>query len=266
MSEILSPLLAPIIIADPLDRGLVADWRLDRDTGLLLPDYSGYSNSGAISGAVWTSANCGPALLFSTGDVVTIGGSTVYVQSGKPFSVEVLCRLDAFTDTWPAVFVLRTDTTYPFEMGFSDNGGYLDVFFGSRDTFSRLRCDLAETVLGTLFHFIITYNGQGDGTDANYALYANCTKRSLTSGGTLGAKSQASRLSSTTNGERFVGIQALLRVYNRKLADAEATKRYEIVTARASGLHVSRYWDLLWGIGEAAPPPPGIVIFRRRRM
>ncbi len=251
MSEILSPLLAPIIVADPLDRGLVGEWRFDRDTGLLLPDYSGHGLHATISGAVWVARAYGTSLYFDgSDDYALIPHSSVQnpVNTGGQ-TIEIFYRYRAYEENWQGIISKPAASGGLGDDGWrlqhdSANPPHLEYATG----FWRLSA--TALTANVWYHIVATCDGSVPHIYLNGILDDDAVAGAAWYAASNEPISVARR---GGNNDRYNPCDiALVRLYGRHFSAAEAAKRYEIVTARGSGLHVSRYWDLLWGIGEAA--------------
>jgi hypothetical protein len=98
------PLGTQIDWSHPLSRGICGCWLMNEGGGNRVNDLSGNGNTGAITGAVWTSERFGPCLRYDgTSDYVNIPNSSSFTfgESGidRPFSVVILCNMDDITDS-----------------------------------------------------------------------------------------------------------------------------------------------------------------------
>lgn len=242
--------------ASPLDRGLVGEWRFDPMTGALLPDYSGYGNDAAVTGATWVMTQYGPGLQFDSTDVAIANHRGMDKDLG---TVAMYLRTDfaSSSSDWEEFF--DADTTRHVLYHYADTDSlrvYIDGYFTT----------FAVTWGAGEWHHIVyiwkkTGNVQrlfwdgkevaGDGGAGSWG--ANAIGANIY----IGNKTDASEPSLST----IVST----RLYDRALSATEAAELCEIAKTRRMQPTTPRYWEMLWGI-EAAAAPAGIVVLRRRRM
>lgn len=101
--------------------------------------------------------------------------TTPIVFSAQPFSVAAWVHLnDLTTQLYPMVVTLAADNGFPFQIFLSAQAAYLGINIGSSSTWPQLRSNQASTALvGQWLRVLVTYNGQGPGTSANFAIYMN---------------------------------------------------------------------------------------------
>lgn len=258
MSELLVPLLDQIIVPDPLDRGLVGEWRFERDTGSLLPDYSGNVGHGSFIGApVWTPTTVGMTLDFdgaNDGIGIEDWPTAKLACAENRCTVEFYAALDDTSQT--EKYILNADSSLQYNC--------INIIFGYEtrkyETFWKngdARTDGPTLDIGdtSFHHIIVSWDGINLVWCCDGLHFASYTP-SLDLSDQVLDRVYMGCSTSTPHNPLNCKI-ALFRLYSRPLSEAEAAKRYAIVKTRHSGLHVSRYWDVLWGIGEAAPPPAG---------
>ena len=227
---------------NPLDRGLVGEWRFDRNTGLLLPDYSGYGQHGTIVGADWVTTRYGPALDFNSGD-----SDYVYVNndySGLPCTVEILCE---------------PDDTSAIRVGLHLNedgaiGSDLYIAFWTDNSFRGFTRDNVGTVqtsqtgafpLGPAYHVIYTVK------TGEQIVYVNGKIEAGPNNQVFGAIT----LTQLAIGEfrdaalDWDGRIALTRIYNRILTANEAQARYQLVLKRMQTF--GGEWRIAGGVAPA---------------
>jgi hypothetical protein len=231
-----------------LSNGLVGYWTFDGavthwDTGTT-QDISGNGNTGKFVRLSTTTAptggKIGQALQFNETNYVNVSGNTIYAATGTPFSVSAWVDLTSFAnDDYPGVMYLRTNTTYPYEIFFSDDnaGGFGGVNIGSQDTFAGIAANASSTqVTGKWLHLVITYNGVGAGTPSNYKIYINGASQSFLPPMTPGSDKPQETLigGDDTPYESWNGKIDDVRVYNRALTAGEVAQLYKLGTANAA--------------------------------
>lgn len=256
---------------DPLDRGLVGEWRFDPATGSVLPDFSGRSGHGDISGATWAATECGLALDFESGDAAD--EVLVPVPAGSPLDITGALTIETFVnpESWG-----EGDYGRICQRGGNTIGGY-GFYWGHGAVNQSIQfatySPLANTVtsnanvvsLNTWQHTVVSY----DGTNA----YFYVDEVAAGSGAINPPSSCASSFyigsrEYPTHARWFDGLMGLLRIYNRALSAAEIRCRYEICLKRAQPM--THVWMIPF-VAPIAAPPTGIVpvamrTFRNRRV
>lgn len=240
---------------DPLDRGLVGEWRFDPATGLTLPDYSGRGNHGDNTGADWINTERGPALHFVTANsdyvdtgVERISGTGLFCTAGEAFTVEMMFRI-VFNETGAivaraaAVFADRTFAVYFWRPG--DPGNIPAILL--RGGVAGLTEPLWGYDDGTIHVIHVTWDGStamayGDGGNSvvcNVGVAAeNVGQRII-----FGARTNGAGL--LLDGDIFS-----VRIWDRALSAAEAHGRYKRCLKRANPM--TSAWMMPWGRAPAA--------------
>lgn len=254
MTDLLTPLLAPLVTPDPLLRGLVAEWRFDRNTGLLLPDYSHFHHRGILVGPTWTAGDYGTALNFDGDSWVTIPGTVSgTLNFGYPdtYSVEIFARPTTISGGSYYVAISKGDYKWTLQIDGS-TGWQFAHFTGSRWEWVEASADLNTWthLIGTSQGAAMTMlkNGQLlDDTIDTWNQAASIDHTRLVEIGSYPEDHAASQ---------FVGQIALVRLYyDRIIQPADAAQLFQRTKARATGLYPTHLWQVLWGI--AGPPPGG---------
>jgi len=125
---------------------------------------------------------------FFTGNAAI--GTTHLISTGTPFTVWSRCYLDDFaTVHYPNICSLKSENTQNFQIGFSDNARYNDLYFGGQAGWTRLRAATTSFATAGWNTVAVLYNGDGIGTAGNFSAYINGTNVALTSAGGLAANS-----------------------------------------------------------------------------
>lgn len=238
MAEIAVPLLGQLApkyhMTDPLDRGLVGEWRFDKNTGLMLPDYSGYGNHGTIqNSAGWTTTQSGIML-----DMPNVAGGSEHVLLGATynytdnFSVETFAIANAFS-SWTGIFTNLNDGTnigWGLVIGdailsFICNGGG-----GGSDAFADVD---ANPPVGTPFHLVGVRRNGTSYVYLNGVLQADTGDEAPA---TTSTDTVIGRWRHENDGGYCNAAVGLCRIYDRVLTSNEVAARYQIVKARASGV------------------------------
>jgi hypothetical protein len=205
--------------------GLVAAYSFNEGVGTTVADSSGNSNTGTISGAVWTSAGkFGSALVFDgTSARVTVpNASSLQLTTGM--TLEAWVNPTAVTGAWRDV-VYKGNDDYYLEATSPDGG-----VPAAGGTFSNYPLyGIAVLAPNIWTHLAVTYDG------ATLRLYVNGTQ--------VAARAQTGLIQTSTNplsvggdsiyGQFFQGAIDEVRVYNTALTPAQV--QADMNTAVASG-------------------------------
>ena len=236
---------------DPLDRGLVAEWRFDPVTGLMLPDYSGHGNRGSINPtANWINTRYGPAL-----EATAANASFVTVPSSDELS------LTEFTlEIFMAWSELATAYVYAKDNGAGTENYYMywhlgttKYVFGFRGSLGWRDHEYVKTpTLGDFYHIAITYDlARIKFYEDSVAVTDDAeTDTPVTGAGILFMGSSA------VSTLRVGGDIAIFRIYNRALTAAEVQARYQKCLKR--GQAMASVWMIPWGMVTAIPRIPRI--------
>ena len=217
-----------------IDRyGLVAHYQHYLTDGKLL-DLSGKGNHGTINGATPTTDHNGRAnrgWLFQNANLDYIDlGETVFLNTSNPFTLICSVKLTNYAAIYPILFSLKTNNTI-FSVGLSNQTPYLGVAIGSSANWSRLKTNDPATLFTSQYnHIAVTYNGNGSSTNANFEIYVNGVKKTLTNSDNFGVVSSikntigAHQTATTTYYTNGVINQAA--IYNVAKSDSEIQKLY----------------------------------------
>jgi len=212
-----------------LTTGLVGMWSFNGPdiSGATALDRSGQGNNGTISGAVLDSGKVGQALKFNgTSDYVDLGSSQI-ISSTTPFTVSYWANLLAISD-YKIPITLRTNSSQNWRQFWtlSDNS----VYFGSNSGWVNLKGALSGSFMGQWHHIVVTYNGSGATTAANFSIYDNGISLSTSDGGSFTGDTGTSRIGVLSNGTSWPwnGKIDEVRIYNRVLSDAEVKRLYQM--------------------------------------
>lgn len=277
--SVFAPIARPVIFPDdPLDRGLVAEWRFDRHTGLVLPGSGPQRYNGVITSATWLSGRYGPALDFdaSNDDVqITPGNTDLLDFDDVPFSIEFMAEADA----WGLSGEGYRSSCVNRQWEASGQGGYRLGFgggFGTASEQDRITFEIREASFGswrravgatdlslnTVYHFMGTYDGNNDAL-----VYVNGSQDgSVISSGIepvagnvdlwLGRRAAAAD-------RRLNGRIYLVRIYDRELKPDEVKARCQAAFARASGLKANWFTPFSFPAVAAGVSIPIAMYYRQ---
>ena len=212
-------------------KGLVGAWMPSFGvTGETLKDVSGNGNDGALEhDTSWKTNNSQRSLYFDGVQDHVSGLGDISVSADKPFTITARIKLLSFTDQYPFVYQIKTDTQYAYSLFVSNNSGYLGVNFGSANTWVRQKTDVSF-LLNKTQTVTLRYNGAGSGSTANFSLYLDGKKVSTNAPlGFLGL-SQNNYLGTANAGSRGIddwnGYIGDVLIYNRALSPTEIKQLY----------------------------------------
>jgi hypothetical protein len=187
-----------------------------------------------VGGVAYTGSNGGALVFDGVNDYVT-GFDSISLNTTSSFSVEFWFNLTSFSDAYPSLIQLKTNSSFGWNLSLSQNGGYLGLTFGSTNNWSTIKTDNIPTV-GVWNHVIVTYNGLGAGTISNYKTYLNNIEQTLSSAGGFNSTTQVNYIGTTNAASRgiddFIGRISVCRIYNRALNASEVLQNFNATRAR----------------------------------
>lgn len=247
----LTPVSPGAARTDPLDRGLVGEWRFDPHTGLILPDYSGYGKHGDLVGIPdWVTAQYGPALDFDgTNDAVDCGSGIF----------GTLTRV-----SWEVFGAAGAVGAHRSPCGDADNAaqGFTWFTIGGAGTrihiwgaTGKVEAEFAHAISSGWHHWICAYDSVAQNVkwyeDGVQILSQACNAGAITSSNTF----HIGRWGLGLWDPRWDGQIALVKVYRRALSAAEVRARHQICLKRAQPM--THVWMMPWG---KAPPVVGAAL------
>lgn len=238
-------------------------------TGYTLIDRSGRNNHGTLTNMTasdWAGSVvrgvAGWSLNFDgTDNVVNIGGSQVYAKLGTPFTASIWFYTRAFSNTYPVLLALRSDSGQPYEIGISSGGPtYLGVLVGANATWVGLNSGTSTTTFVDRWcHLIVTYNGGTRSTAANFSVMLNGLPLTMSASGFLGVLANNSTIGLNTNNYRHSGLIGETAVAERVWSQSEAVEAYRAGNGAILNRLIGRSRRRVYGF----VPPTGA---RRRRI
>ena len=195
----------------------VASYNFNETTGTLLPDRSGNTNNGTVSGATWAPGHTGGGLAFDGLDDMVTVADTPALRLTTAMTLSAWIRPTGASD-WRTVLMKEAPAGLSYAL-YSDNAA------GRPSGYGRLGpADVSVTAPATLptntwSHVTLTYDGTA------LRLYVEGTLVATeTITGTLTTSTGALRLGGNTVwGEWFSGTLDDVRLYNRVLTPTEIT-------------------------------------------
>jgi hypothetical protein len=189
-----------------------------------------------VNGPTYNTSNGGSIVFDGTDDYV-VGPSSMSISQNQPFTLEFWVNLSSYTNLYPCLLQIKTDTTHGFIVFVTQADTYDGITFGSTDTWIRLRNAGNEIVTNTWNQIVINYNGAGAGTASNYKMYLNTQEQTLSDSGSFIGLSQVNNIGTIENASRgydnWTGGIANFKQYNRALTQSEVIQNFNA--------HKSRY-------------------------
>jgi hypothetical protein len=189
-----------------------------------------------VNGPTYNTSNGGSIVFDGTDDYV-VGPSSMSISQNQPFTLEFWVNLSSYTNLYPCLLQIKTDTTHGFIVFVTQADTYDGITFGSTDTWIRLRNAGNEIVTNTWNQIVINYNGAGAGTASNYKMYLNTQEQTLSDSGSFIGLSQVNNIGTIENASRgydnWTGRIANFKQYNRALSQSEIIQNFNA--------HKSRY-------------------------
>ena len=211
--------------------GLVGAWMPSLGvTGETLRDVSGNGNHGTLQyDTSWKTNNSETSLYFDGVQDHVSGFGDVSLSSTEPFSIVSKVRLNSFLDPFPNICQIKTNTSYAFVVAATLDSNYKGIFFGSTNSWVRLRTgtNFATNITQS---FVILYNGNGAGTASNFSMYLDGKQINLSSAGGFTVLTQNNYLGTANAGSRGIddwhGNINAFSIYNRALSPSEIKQLY----------------------------------------
>lgn len=198
---------------DPLDKGLVGEWRFDKNTGGIVPDYSGYeitARSRTQGFPAWVTTSVGIAAFFDR--INNHDLYTNYTFNTPQFSYEAYFTWTGFS--WNAILAEGNANGRAILVDDSDNVYPYNI--------AAMKVAISQD---TWYHVVCTYDGN-DGWIYLDGKFRATETYVADAGGTFTIGSYNAGLNP------LGGKVALVRVYDRVLIANEVAARYQIVRKR----------------------------------
>ena len=205
-------------------------------TGYTLLDRSSRKNHGTLTNMTATDwagstirGTAGWSLNFdATDNVVNIGGDQTYAKLGTPFTASIWFFVRAFTNLYPVLLCLKSDSGQPYEIGISSGGSsYLGVLVGANATWIGLNSGTSTaTFVGQWNHLVVTYNGGTRSTAANFSFMLNGLPLSMSTAAYLGVLSNNNSIGLHATNYRHDGMIGETAVAERVWSQAESVEAY----------------------------------------
>lgn len=161
-------------------------------------------------------------------DYMSIGSNVVF-NTAAAFSFSVWVKLDAFTNSYPALLTFKTDQSQAYMVGFSRASGYNGVFLGSPADTATLTTNstaVADDLLTGWKHICITYNGADRTVESNYKLYIDSTSKTLVTSGGFGGIENVNYIGRSSAGYYVDGLIDELATFGSELSASQVSAIY----------------------------------------
>jgi hypothetical protein len=233
MSFVHSPKIVTDGLVLSLDAGNVKSYP---GLGTTWFDKSGRGNNGTlVNGPTFSSGSLGSIVFDGVDDYATFSNN-LSISQNNPFTVEFWVNLSSYTNLYPCLIQIKTDTTYSFIVMATQNPTYSGINFGSTNTWINLRNSGNQLSINTWYQIVVTYNGNGSGNSSNYKMYLNSVEQTLTSSGGYINLSQINNIGTAENASRgfdnWTGKISSVRIYNKALSAQEITQNFNALRGR----------------------------------
>jgi hypothetical protein len=189
-----------------------------------------------VNGPTYNTGNNG-SIVFDGTDDYAVGPTNMSISQNQPFTLELWVNLSSYTNLYPCLLQIKTDTTHGFIVFVTQASTYDGITFGSTDTWIKLRNAGNQIATNTWNQIVINYNGAGAGTASNYKMYLNTIEQVLSDSGSFISLSQVNNIGTIENASRgydnWTGRIANFKQYNRALTQSEVIQNFNA--------HKSRY-------------------------
>jgi hypothetical protein len=200
---------------------LVGYWKFDEGTGPFAVDSSGHGNTGTLAnGPTWAAGMSGNALRFDgIDDNVTVFDSNVLDLSNS-FTISAWVNPSSTATDFRAVLAKNYKYyLYASGAGFCGDGNPLGGFYEGRDL---VACEAWPLPVNAWSHLSVTYDG------STLTFYRNgLVGATAAVSGALSASTGTLQIGASEYGEYFQGLIDEVRVYNKRLSNAEIQSIYQ---------------------------------------
>jgi len=226
----------PKIVTDGLVLSLdAADRNSYLGSGTAWNDLVGSNNGTLTNGPTFNSAN-GGSIVFDGVDDYVVGATNMSISQNQPFTLEFWANLSSYTNPYPCLIQIKTDTTYGFIVMVTQNSAYSGINFGSTNGWVTLKNSNNEVPINTWNQIILTYNGNGIGSQGNYKMYLNNQEQILISSGNYITLNQINNIGTAENASRgsdnWTGRIANFKQYNKALTASEVSQNFNATKKR----------------------------------
>jgi hypothetical protein len=189
-----------------------------------------------VNGPTYNTGNNGSIVFDGTDDYVT-GFSNISINTNLPFSIDIWFNITAYSDSYPCLIQLKTDTIYSWNLALSEVSTYKGIVFGgSESSWAKLKTDVILST-GQWHHVMVIYNGNGSSTNSNYKVYLDGNEQPLIGAGGFNQTTQENYIGTTNAASRGIddinGKISMIKIYNRALTQSEVIQNFNA--------HKSRY-------------------------
>jgi len=225
--------VAPNIITDGLVLYLdAANTKSYLGSGTLWRDLIETNNGTLINSPTFNSANGGSIVFDGVDDYVNLSNFTINIS--LPFTISFWSFLNTPISLYPEVITLKTNSTRPFEIAFSNEVSYRGITYGSPITVQRKNDILLSNYINKWTQVVLSYQGGDPNNSNNFTLYdMGIISPTTNSGGYGNIVNQSTLCGGTGAGIHwFKGNLSQTSIYNRALSDSEVLQNYNATKNR----------------------------------
>ena len=194
-------------------------------------DLSGNGNNGTMIGGVTPLSN---AMQFDgVDDRVDLPATPFFINTALPFTLSAWVKLNNFSTGFPSIMSLKTNDGN-YYLGLSNSGSYLGLLFGSV-SWGRFKTNTPPTFfVGNFVYVVLTYNGLGATTAANFKAYLNGIATVHTNAGAFANPPNTMNIIGrrSDNSQAFKGLINNTLIYNKALTIEEVLSNYNATKSK----------------------------------
>ena len=147
-----------------------------------------------------------------SGDKLVFGNTGEVISTTEPFCIIAETNLADFSSSFNAVLSIQSNG-HAFTIGYSNNGSYDDIYFGSSSTWMQGASEHPKSVVGRI-RLAVIYNGQGSGSVGNFRVFVNeVESATITSSTFTGITNETAIGGNTDAGQDFDGGVSWAYIY-----------------------------------------------------
>ena len=196
-------------------------------------DVSRSQNIGTlVNGPSYNSTNGGSIVFDGVNAYVDLSNFTINIS--LPFTISFWSFLTTPTSLYPEVIALKTNSTRPFEIAFSNEINYRGITYGSPITVQRKNDILLSNYINKWTQVVLSYQGGDPNNSSNFTLYDMAVISPTTAAGEYGNITNQSTLCGGTGAgiHWFKGNLSQTSIYNRALTPQEIQQNYNATKSR----------------------------------
>jgi hypothetical protein len=192
----------------------------------------GGNNGTLINGPTFNTGSGGNIVFDGVDDYVNLSNFTINIS--LPFTISFWSFLTTPISLYPEVITLKTNSTRPFEIAFSNEVSYRGITYGSPITVQRKNDILLSNYINKWTQVVLSYQGGDPNNSSNFTLYDMGVISPTTDSSPYGNIANNSTLCGSTGAgiHWFKGNLSQTSVYNRALSAQEVLQNYNATKGR----------------------------------